>query len=463
MSQKGGDKARTRGRPSAAGGAAMHAGEVTTAAPPAEASTVLVTTEATELDQGKIMSSVSSQTDTDSILESILKRLETIDEKVDADIEHRNAQTVHMDRFSCYMKESRETWGVYKRRLMISEHQLSVAKETNRRLEAQVNALDNQIRICNLRIDGKREIEDEDLTHFVMDLAKQVGANSLKPSDIITVERMGKKPTAQQQGQHNKTRPRTVMLTLVNKQIRNKIYFARSRLHNVDRFKGIYVNDDVAATTRRQREEYRSVAVIARSQGAEIRIHDDGLVIDGKKYMLGEAHTLPMQYSMEKARTVESGGELYFASHHSFLSNFAYSPIVKDEVLYPTAEHLYQAQKCEHAQDMARLDRVIKATTPLEAKRIADEIKETPEWRGYRDEIMSSVIKEKFSQNRELAVKLVDTGVMQLNEATHNDYYGIGVAINSKAIKDKSYRGTNRLGQILMARRDDINITMGNK
>lgn len=294
------------------------------------------------------------------------------------------------------------------------------------------------------------------MTKFVMDLAKQVGANAFTPNDIVSVERIGKKLVAQQ-AQRNNQRPRTVVLTLVNKQVRNKLYFARARLHNVERFKGIYVNDDVSATTRRQREEYRSVAAIARARGAEIRIHDDGLIIDGKKYLLGEAHTLPSQYSLEKARTVESGGELYFASHHSFLSNFAYSPIVENDVLYPTAEHLYQAKKCEHAQDMVRLDRVIKATSPLDAKRIADEIKETPEWRGYRDEIMEGVIKKKFGQNEELAEKLVETGVMQLNEATHNDYYGIGVAINSKAIKDKSYKGNNKLGKILMARRDDIN------
>ena len=173
--------------------------------------------------------------------------------------------------------------------------------------------------------------------------------------------------------------------------------------------------------------------------------------------MLGEAHTLPEKYSLEKARTVECGGEMYFASQHSFLSNFAYSPIVIKDVLYPTAEHRYQAKKCEQMEDYDRLKRVLSATTPLEAKRVADEIKETPEWRGYRDEIMEGVINEKFAQNEDLAIKLVETGVIQLNEATHNEHFGIGAPINSRLIKDKAYRGANKLGQILMKKRDELN------
>ena len=152
-----------------------------------------------------------------------------------------------------------------------------------------------------------------------------------------------------------------------------------------------------------------------------------------------------------------SGGEIYFASHHSYLSNFANSPIVEDGTLYPTAEHAYQAKKCEYAKDPERMRRVIIATTPLEAKRIADEIKESPECRGHRDGVMAEIINEKFKQNADLSDKLLSTGVMKLNEATHNEHFGIGVALNSRAIRDKSYRGANKLGQIPMNLRDELN------
>lgn len=407
------------------------------------------------------MVTTGSQTDNNEIMEQILKRLEKIDSKVDDDKEHNRMQSEHMATVERYMEVNKSTWESHKRKLLITEQQLKAANEYNRKLEAQINGIENQMKICNLRIDGKREIEGEDMIEFLVNLAQQVGANDFAPSDVLSAVRLGKRQGGQQNQRND--RPRTILVTLSNRQARNRLYYGRSRLHNSERFKGIFVNDDVTATTRRQRDEYRSVATLARAQGAEIRIHDDGLIINGTKYMLGESHMLPDNYSMERARTIESGGEIYFASHYSYLSNFASSPILVGDTLYPTAEHLYQARKCEQAKDETRLKKVINATTPLDAKRVADEIKETPEWRGHRDGVMAEVISAKFDQNEQLAKKLLSTGVMKLNEATRNEHFGIGVAINSRAIKDKSYRGTNKLGQLLMDKRDELNAVINRK
>lgn len=396
-----------------------------------------------------------SQTDIDRVLETILVRLDKLDGKTDDDMEHRQLQKEHMNTMSNFMEGNQEQWNAHTRRLLIAEQQLKVANESNRKLESQINQLENQIKICNLRVEGKREVEGENMMEFMMDIARQTGAENFKADDIMSAERIGKRQNGQN-GQRQ-DRPRVIMVTFRTRQARNKIYYGRARLHNTDMFRGIYINDDVSVLTRQQRDGYRSVAALARAQGADIRVHDDGIIIDGRKYMLGDEHLLPEKYSMKKAKTVLSGGELYFASQHSFLSNFAYAPIIEGETLYPTAEHFYQARKCENANDMERRQRVIDATTPLEAKRIADGIKETPEWRGYKDGVMEEVVGAKFDQNRELADKLMDTGVLQLNEATHNEHFGIGVALNSRAIKDKSYRGMNKLGKILMNKRDELN------
>ena len=95
---------------------------------------------------------------------------------------------------------------------------------------------------------------------------------------------------------------------------------------------------------------------------------------------------------------------------------------------------------------------MITAPTPLEAKRIADSIGETPEWRRIRDAVMESVISAKFDQNLTLAQELINTGDLPLNEATHNDHFGIGVTPLAREIKDKSYRGANVLGKMLVSK-----------
>ena len=185
-------------------------------------------------------------------------------------------------------------------------------------------------------------------------------------------------------------------------------------------------------------------------------MHTDGVVLGGKKYLLTEPHTLPDRYSINKAKTFEYGGEIYFASEASFLSNFAPSPIVEGDIIYSSAEHMYQAYKCRQAQAFDKMKAVIAAPTPLEAKRIADSIQETPEWRKDRDTIMKKVVSDKFDQNPELRDLLLETGDKPLNEATHNDHFGIGVALMAREIRDKSYRGANVLGVLLVNKRTSI-------
>lgn len=406
------------------------------------------------------MATVGSQTETDSIMEQILARLDNIEAQnkqcLELGNDYKKEQSELKVKLEDHIKESREMWDECNRKLMIAERQFNTAQEMNRRTETHMNAIDNQSRICNIRIEGKKEENGENLMKFVLDVANQVGVTNIAPNDIMQVYRLGK-PAVENQRQRN-TRPRTILVTFVNKQVRNRLYFARAKLHQVDQYKGIFVNDDVTLTTRRHRDEYRSVAALARAQGADIRIHDDGLIINGIKYMLGESHTLPSEFSMAKARTVESDGELYFASQYSYLSNFSPAVIVHEDIVYQTAEHFYQAEKCLHAQDESRRKQVIAAITPLEAKRIADDIKSTPEWRNVRDEVMKTVLEEKFKQNQSLANKLLTTGDMILNEATNNQHFGIGVSINSREIRDKSYKGNNMLGQLLMKLRTDLKV-----
>lgn len=406
------------------------------------------------------MITVGSQTDNIDVMTKILERLDAIEAQnrqvLEVGIECKKEQDILKVRLDNHIEDSSKTWSECQRKLVIADHQIKVASEINRRTELQLNSIENQSKICNIRIEGKKEEEGENLMRFVLDIAKQVGASTITQADVQRVARLGKPTNNNPRLQNNK--PRTIIVNFTGRQARNKLYFARSKLHQVEAYRGIFVNDDVSVVTKRQRDEYRSVAALARRQGAEIRVHDDGLIINGNKYLLGESHTLPIEYSMAKAKTVECGGELYFASHYSYLSNFAPSVIVHEGLVYPTAEHFYQAEKCLHAQDECKRKRVMSATTPLEAKRIADDIKSTPEWRNVRDIVMKTVVEEKFKQNPGLADQLLTTGDMVLNEATNNQHFGIGVTINSREINDKSYRGANMLGQIIMGIRAQIKL-----
>ena len=355
------------------------------------------------------------------------------------------------------LERSNELRQIDRRELMVTKQELVVVREQCRRMEIQLNQIVNKQNVCNLRLDGKKEDSTENLKKFVVDLAHDMGVKNMTQQDITTSYRIGK------QAQPNaRTRTRTIVVTFVNERARNAFFFARSSLKGQDKYKGLYINDDVSATTRKQRDDYRAVAALARQDGVEVRVHTDGLLLAGKKYLLTEPHTLPERFSIAKAKTYEWAGEIYFASEASFLSNFSPSPIVEGDTTFITAEHMYQAQKCRQAQAFDMERRVIAAPTPLEAKRIADTLGETPEWRQARDGIMAKIVNEKFRQNPKLAQLLVDTADFPLNEATHNDHFGIGVTLLSREIKDKSYRGSNMLGQLLVNTRTDLRAAAGN-
>lgn len=382
-----------------------------------------------------------------------------------ADAAYHDKHEGNMSKILAFMEDTRREGLKDRRELQIARHQLAVSLERNRRLEHRVNGIENQLRECNLRVDGKAEANNEDLLKFVLELGAKLGIMNPTRDEIMSIQRMGKVQQQQQQRgpARNVNRPRTIMVKFVNVYARNKYLFARSALKRVEDFRGIFLNDDVTAMTKRLRDDYRSVATLARDAGEQVRMHSDGVIINGHKYLLTEPHMLPQKYMLANAKTVKTGGELYFHSEHSFLSNFAPSPITEGQDTYLTGEHLYQTYKCKHADDHDRVRQIVLATTPLEAKRIADGITETQSWKDIRDEMMANVVSMKFDQNKDLAMLLKETGDLPLNEATRNMHFGIGVGLHGHEIKDKAYQGANALGRMLVAKRIGMNVATNDR
>lgn len=368
-------------------------------------------------------------------------------------------QARDIEHLTSLLEESRVAKAIEEREHLITRRELATTKELNRRMSIQLNELENKQRSCNVRVEGLEETDREELRRVIIEMAAAIGASTISQNDIMVIYRTGKTMV----NLHNNTRqrPRPIFISFTSIQKRNAFYHARNKLRNTERFRRVFINDDVTMITKKQREDFKAVANVAREDGIEVRIHSDGIVLNGKKHYLTEPHTLPSKYSLEAAKTVEVAGEIYFASEHSYLSNFTNSPITENQTVYATAEHMYQAHKCKQAGELEVMERVLSAPTPLEAKRLADSVAETPEWRASRENLMIKVVDYKFDQNPHLAAKLIKTGNMVLNEATHNAFFGIGVPLYAREIREKSYRGENRLGHILAAKRASLLAAQG--
>ena len=226
------------------------------------------------------------QVTSDAKLDLILARLDTLDEMkaalVKQEVRSEETRKDHAEgiaRLTRLLEENQVARKMDKRDLMIATHELVVVKEQYKRLETQLNEIVNHQRICNVRVDGKKEDTAENLKRFIVDLSAAMGVNNMMQGDVITVYRLGKQTPS-----NARARPRTIMVTFVNQKARNAFFYARTTLKNQERYRGIFINDDVSQVTRRQRDDYRAVAAIARQDGIEVRVHTDGLGVEKSTY-----------------------------------------------------------------------------------------------------------------------------------------------------------------------------------
>lgn len=133
---------------------------------------------------------------------------------------------------------------------------------------------------------------------------------------------------------------------------------------------------------------------------------------------------------------------LEFKGKWRWLSNFYPAPVEWDGATWPTAEHAYQAAK---AADVQWRKKILAAKSPQTAKNLGRKVpmsdEQLREWDEVKVDVMRVVVTHKFTQNPELAEKLIETRDARLEEGnTWGDTFW-GVCNGA---------GENRLGEILM-------------
>lgn len=133
-----------------------------------------------------------------------------------------------------------------------------------------------------------------------------------------------------------------------------------------------------------------------------------------------------------------------FHGDHRFLSNFYPALVEYDGILYPTAEHAYQAQKVMSRSLQMRISCL---NTPGQAKRYTRKLQIRSDWDSVRVSVMKGILFEKFRNNPECRNLLFKTGSTELIEGnTWGDtFWGVFEG-----------QGRNMLGQLLMNVRAEL-------
>lgn len=130
-----------------------------------------------------------------------------------------------------------------------------------------------------------------------------------------------------------------------------------------------------------------------------------------------------------------------FGGDFRFLSNFHPAPLEFERIVYPTAEHAYQAAK---THDRREKELIAALPSPGRAKRYRGSLRS--DWNEVKLGVMESIISRKFQTHEDLRQQLCATGHCYLEETnTWNDcFWGVCRGV-----------GENHLGQILMRVRDE--------
>lgn len=140
-----------------------------------------------------------------------------------------------------------------------------------------------------------------------------------------------------------------------------------------------------------------------------------------------------------------------FSGDFEFLSNFHVQPFSWQGRVAPTAEHHYNAAKTVDPVEKAL---VYEQATPGKAKREGQKVTLVSGWDDHlKADCMASIIEAKFAHDSPLAQRLLATGEALLIEGNvwHDRYWG-----QCTCEKHYHWPGTNMLGRLLMARRDEL-------
>lgn len=111
-----------------------------------------------------------------------------------------------------------------------------------------------------------------------------------------------------------------------------------------------------------------------------------------------------------------------FRKEYSFLSNFYSCPVVFEGVKYSSSEVAFQAAKLSDPADRIQFN----GLNAKDAKRLGHVVKLRDDWANVCNDIMLSILRDKFTRTPALGQMLLETGDAYLIEGNywHDNYWG---------------------------------------
>lgn len=144
----------------------------------------------------------------------------------------------------------------------------------------------------------------------------------------------------------------------------------------------------------------------------------------------------------------ENSAIMQFRGNNMFLSNFYEGNVfIHKGYKFTNTEAAFHAEKCWDRVKEFELER------PSQSKKLGRQVEMREDWEEVKDKVMYDVCYKKFSQDKTLLKKLLQTGDRELVEGNRHGDRCWGMTYSQKY---NMWIGENRLGIVLMKLREDL-------
>ena len=388
------------------------------------------------------------QTIKDTVAESIDEKLKPIQESIDQLLDTKNETERFQGEVSNLITQTSN----------ITARCTNIESENNL-LKDRLNTLENKLLDCSLIINGisedLEETEEDRKEKIFMVIANTV----IRPDPIARLEVARNVPIKciTRLGRFNAERGRPISVTFVNKSDADHLYECKSKVG-----KGIYVEREYCQETERERKFLRPILRECRrnkNYHGSFKMEEGRIKIKGKWYQRDNIHQLPKDISAFVCSSKSDENSVGFFGELNPLSNFHPCQFEWNGIKFHSSEQFIQYQKALLFKDNQTAGMILKSSTPLECKRLADNVVNCveAEWNEKAKELCKEGIKAKFAQNPHLSEVLLDTEDKVLVESGYDKVWGTGIPLHDVRCLDSTAWGHQGiLGELLSEIRHEL-------
>ena len=315
----------------------------------------------------------------------------------------------------------------------------------------KLDKLDSVSKKRNLLFDGIPEIDGrrEESGKVISNLFDQLNIN--KGINFEACYRIGP---------HNKSRPRSILVSFERQADRDLVYSKRMDLKHTENYQKVWINEDVSPASRRRRDIIRLITKEAHEQGIDCKSGKYAMHINNVKYDESNLDDLPRPLHPSNLKQVQIDKDtLAYQSEFAPFSNFYDCQVIIGKHRFFCAEQALQFLKAKTLNKPLAATRIYLSRDVRYIKQVGNDLGTSDEWEARKYDYMYICLKKKFDQNPALKALLMSTGNMELVEATPDRLWGCGATLSSNTLKRHTWPGQNKHGAILMTIREEFRQT----